>query len=176
MTDWLLAINFFLHLMATVVWIGGLMLVTFVLWPEVRGILARNPSEESQRALTRLLDRLRKRFYPLANLSLVVLIATGIYQMGKNRYYEGLLQFNNDWSRAILFKHIAVIGMVGIGVLMQWGIIPAMERTALLMSRQPDEASSTSAALRRREQRLTALNAILGIIVLACTAAATAAR
>ncbi len=174
MTDWLLALNFFLHLIATVVWIGGLMLVTFILWPEIRGLMLRHPSDETQKSLTLLVDRLRKRFYPIANLSLMVLIATGIYQMSKSRYYEGLLQFNNDWSRAILIKHLAVIGMVGIGALMQWAIIPALERAALLISR--GKAAPDIAILRRRERRLTWLNAVLGVFVLACTAAATAAR
>lgn len=170
MTNWPLALSLFLHLIATVVWLGGLILASLLLWPEMRTLLARSAQGG---VLLEFLDRLRKRFYPIANLSLFVLIVTGLYQMDKSPHYEGFLVFANDWSRAILLKHIAVVGMIGVGALMQWAVLPALERASLLASRGHDPADLER--LRRRERRLTALNGVLGVVVLVCTAIATAA-
>lgn len=172
MVDWLLALSYFLHLVATVVWLGGLVLMSVLVWPEARTLLARR---EQSGILLDLLDRIRKRFYPLANLSLIVLIVTGLFQMDKNRHYDGLLQITNDWTRAILIKHIAVLGMLVVGVVMQWSVLPAQERAALL-ARQGKTAPIAKLdleKLQRRERQLTLLNSILGILVLLFTAIAT---
>jgi uncharacterized membrane protein len=168
MVEWLLALSQFLHLVATIVWLGGLTLMTIIVLPETRALMARH---EQHRVLIDLLDRLRKRFYPLANLSLVVLIVTGLYQMDRSPQYDGLLQFTNDWTRAILLKHLAVLGMLLIGTIMQWGVLPALERASLL-ARQGKESPDLE-KLRQRESRLTAINCVLGILVLVCTAIAT---
>jgi uncharacterized membrane protein len=168
MVNWLLALSYFLHLVATVVWIGGLVVLPFVVWPEARAIIARS---DQGGALLSLLDGVRKRFYPLANFSLVVLIVTGLFQMDQNPHYQGLLQLTNDWTRAILLKHLAVLGMLIIGIIMQWGIMPALERAALLVQRGKD--SPDLGRLQRRERQLTLLNCGLGIVVLIFTAIAT---
>ncbi len=164
--NWL-ALSFFLHMTATVVWIGGLFLLTILVWPESRALIERH---EQSGVLIELLDRLRKRFYPLTNLSLIVLIVTGLFQMEENPHYDGLLQLTNDWTRAILLKHIAVLGMLLVGVTMQWGVLPALERATLVV--RHGKESPDIERLRSRERQLTVLNLILGIIVLVFTAIA----
>ncbi len=167
MSPSILAISYFFHLLATVVWIGGLVILTLLVWPEARNVLTDSPE------LYRFLTRLRKRFLPWGNLSLAVLIVTGLIQMSADPNYQGVLKFTNDWSRAILLKHIAVAGMVVCGIALQYWVVPALERTSLLMERQQGD-SATWARLRRYEVRLTWLNVALGILVLAFTAWATA--
>ena len=162
-----LAISLFFHLLATVVWIGGLVILTILVWPETRRILAETP------ALYQLLTRLRKRFMPLANLSLAVLLVTGLFQMTADPNYEGVLQFANDWSRVILLKHLTLIGMVVCGVALQFWVAPALERASLLLERSKGDPEEW-ARLRRYEVRLTWINVILGILVLVFTAWATA--
>ena len=169
MIPWLLALSFFLHLIATIVWLGGLVLMTVVIWPEARAIVTRH---DESGALLELLERLRKRFYPLANLSLIVLIVTGLYQMGQSPHYDGFLQIKNDWARAILLKHIAVLGMLVVGATMQWGVLPALDRATLLVRRGKEAPDLEQ--LRRRERQLLVVNCILGVIVLFFTAVATA--
>jgi uncharacterized membrane protein len=171
MIQWLLAFSFFLHLVATVVWVGGLVLFTVLVWPEARALISR---QDQSGAVLDLLDRLRKRFYPLANLSLVVLIVTGLFQMDQNPHYDGLLQLTNDWTRAILLKHVAVLGMLVVGLAMQWGVIPALERASLLVRRGKD--SPDLERLRHRERQFTALNLALGVLVLLFTAMATSIK
>jgi uncharacterized membrane protein len=163
----LLAISLFFHLLATVIWIGGLVIMTILVWPEMRRVLEPNAP------LYQLLTRLRRRFGPLSNFSLVVLVLTGLSQMTANPNYDGFLQIDNDWSRAMLLKHLAIVGMVICGVVLQYGVTPALERASLLLERGKGDAVEWE-RLRRREIRLTWVNVILGIAVLGFTAWATA--
>ena len=148
--------------MATVIWVGGLLITVLLVWPEVRRTL------EDSVPLYTLLQRLRKRFAPLGNLSLVVLVVTGLTQMSLDSNYNGVMDFSNAWSRVILLKHIAIVGMVICGGLLQYGVFPALERATLLQERGKD--SPEWAALRRREIQLTWINAVLGMCVLAFSA------
>ncbi|MBX3063353.1 MAG: CopD family protein [Anaerolineae bacterium] len=168
MIDWLLVISLFLHLLATAIWLGGLILASILIMPEARKRMA------AITGLVEFLDRLRARFDPLANLSLVTLVVTGLYQMTRDPNYEGFLAVNNDWSRAILLKHIAVIGMVLVGGIMQFGIVPAIERAKLYASQGKTLPNYDVQSLRRRERRFIVLNTVLGVVVLLCTAVATA--
>ncbi len=162
-----LALSYFAHLVATVVWIGGLVTLTVFVWPETKRALADNP------ALYDFLTRLRKRFVPLTNISLVVLVFTGFVQMTASKYYGGLLELNNDWSRLLFFKHIAIFGMVMCGLVLQYNVTPALERASLLLERGKGDAAEWT-KLRRREVRLTWLNVLLGLAVLGFTAWMTA--
>lgn len=167
--DILLVISLILHLVATAVWIGGLLLMSFIVFPESRKLIE---NREGGAILTEFLDRVRKRFHPMSNLSLLVLIVTGLYQTSVNPNYKGLLEFTNDWTRAILWKHVAVVGMVMIGGVMQWGVIPGIERAALRL--KAGRAAPELMSLRQRERLLTAINCALGVIVLIFTGIATA--
>jgi uncharacterized membrane protein len=163
----LLAISYFFHLIATIVWIGGLAVLTVMVLPEARRVLGTNPQFYT------LLTRLRKRFLPLSNLSLVVLVVTGLIQMSGDSHYDGVLQFTNEWSRVILYKHIAVLGMFVCGLAIQYGVVPALERATLLAEHHKGDAAELD-RLRSREARLTWINLILGVLVLGFTAWATA--
>jgi uncharacterized membrane protein len=161
----LLSLSHFIHLMATVVWIGGI--GVFVLWiyPESKKSLP-NPDERRK-----LLFVLQRRFRPVANFSLVMLLGTGMLQMSADPNYEGILQFTNTWSIAMVFKHLAYVGMVGIMVLIQFGLAPSLERAHLLASKGNSEELDR---LLNQEALYTKIIGILGVIVLACTAIATA--
>ncbi len=163
----ILAIAYFFHLIATVVWVGGLVMLTILVWPEARRSLAGNA------ALEPLLSALRRRFMPLTNFSLVVLAVTGLVQMTGDPNYDGVLQFGNEWSRIILLKHIAIAGMFVCGLILQFSTIPALERATLLAEHGKGDPTAWS-RLRRTEVRLTWINVALSILVLAFTAWATA--
>lgn len=167
MSPSILAISYFFHLIATIVWIGGLVILTIMVLPEARRVLGTNPEFYS------LLARLRKRFTPLSNLSLVVLIVTGLVQMAGDSNYDGVLQFTNEWSRVILYKHIAVLGMFVCGLALQYWVVPSLERATMLAERHKGDPAELD-RLRTRETRLTWVNLILGVLVLGFTAWATA--
>lgn len=159
----ILAISLFFHLLATAIWVGGLLITTLLVWPEMRRVLEHNTS------LYTLLSRLRKKFTPISNLALAVLITTGLIQMSLDPNYDGFLTFDNTWSRVMLAKHIVIVLMVMVGLILQNAVFPALERTTLLLERQKVDQKMYD-ALRQREIRLTWLNVMLGIGVLALSA------
>jgi uncharacterized membrane protein len=161
----LLTISYFIHLIATVVWLGGLLIFSLLVFPEARRTVT-NHNENRQ-----LLLNLQKRFRPIANLSLVALLGTGLIQMSADTNYEGLLVIENTWSVAMFLKHIAFGGMIVVLLLLQFGVIPALERATILANkRKPNELDQ----LLTREVRLTWLQMGLGGLVLIFTAVATA--
>jgi uncharacterized membrane protein len=152
---------------ATIVWIGGLVILTVLVLPAARRTVADHA------ALLAFTSRLRRRFMPLTHLSLAVLILTGMFQMVGDPNYKGFLEFSNTWSIAMLLKHVSIIGMVGVGLILQFGTLPALERAAILLKRGKRDADEYEHLLRR-EARLTWVNTFLGMAVLAFTAWATA--
>lgn len=164
MTFWILALSYWIHLLATVVWLGGLALMGFVAWPALR-----QQTLQSNQWLA-----LQKRFTPWVNASLVLLLVTGFVQMTNDANYEGFLQVNTLWSQAILVKHLAVVAMIIVGGIVQWRVHPAMDRIALLAEKRPDLAREEQDALQRREIRLLQLNMLCAAAVLLFTAIATA--
>jgi uncharacterized membrane protein len=158
-----LALSLFFHIVATVIWIGGLLLTVLLVWPEVRRVLEDQPS------LYRLLSRWRQRFAPISNLALATLLVTGLIQMSLDEYYEGFMSFENQWSQVMLVKHIAIVFMALVGLALQYGVVPALERASLLVERGKGDPQ-VWAALRRREVALTWVNVGLGLLVLALSA------
>ncbi len=154
-------------MLATVVWLGGIILLVVLVWPEARRTLSENPG------LYQFLSRLRKRFFPLINLSLIVLAVTGLIQMAGDSNYDGVMQITNEWSLVMLIKHIAAAGMAIGSIVLQYGVVPALERASLLVERGKGNPQEWE-RLRRREVILTWITVILGMLVLAFTAWALA--
>lgn len=167
MPPFALAISYFVHLIATVIWIGGLATLLLLVWPASRKVL-----DEGART-HEFLRTLRKRFVPWTNFALVVLLLTGFIQMSADDHYEGMLQFGNEWSVAILLKHVAFLGMIVFGLLLQYVIAPALERAELLADHGKGDPAEV-ARLTRRETILTWITLALGVAVLGFTAWATA--
>ena len=167
MSEAALTLSLFFHIAATVIWIGGILLITFLVVPELNRALAEQP------ALHQLLTRLRARFTIVGNLALAVLIVTGLLQMSTDSNYEGLLRFSNRWSQALLLKHILIIVMALCGLLLQFAVAPALERASLLRARGLDERDEW-ARLHLRERRLTIVIAMLALAILAASAWLTA--
>ncbi len=161
---WILALSYWLHLLSTVIWLGGMALMAIVGWPAVR----RHLLDSEQWAL------LLRRFTPWANASLIILWVTGFLQMTADPNYEGFLAFNSLWAQALLVKHIAVIGMMALGFYVQFRIHPALARLALLEQKRPKAAQAERAQLAQKENRLLRWNLICAAAVLLFTAIATA--
>ncbi len=163
----IISASFFLHLLATVAWIGGLVTLALVVQP----VLNRFIIDAKEQA--RLLEAVQKRFQPIANFSLAVLILTGMVQTFTNPLYKGFLNFGNTWAQAILLKHIAVLGMVVVAVTITFSVQPALKRNALLLANGVADEQQTI-RLRAQQVRLTRINLVLSIIVLMFTAIASA--
>lgn len=162
MPVWALTLAFWLHMAATVVWIGGLFYQAVILEPSISHLLA--PEQ-----LAAVLRSLRRRFQPLAWLSLAVLFATGLAQMAGNANYEGLLVIENRWAAAMLAKHITIFLMMGVAGYQTWFLHPELERAALR------KAAGEIGSLTGRQVRSQRVNIALSLIVLALTAVARTA-
>lgn len=164
MTFWLLVASYWVHLLATVVWLGGIALMAFIAWPALRqGTLSSNQWFQ-----------LQKRFLPWVNAALVVLLITGFVQMTNDENYHGFLAVDSIWAWAMLLKHIAYAGMVALTAWLQFMLYPAMARLALLMETQPEVAAAEHDKLAAREIRYLRLNVLAAMLVLLFTAMATA--
>lgn len=164
MTFWVLVASYWVHLLATVVWLGGIALMAFIAWPALRqGTLSSNQWFQ-----------LQKRFLPWVNAALIVLLITGFIQMTNDENYNGFLAIDSLWAWAMLLKHIAYGGMVLLTAYLQFGLYPAMARLALLAESRPETADAKRDQLAAREIRYLRLNVIAAMLVLFFTAIATA--
>lgn len=160
-TPQLLAASYLVHIIATVVWIGGIVFMALVVMPVVEG----------EPGCSRFLSAIQKRFAPIANICLVVLIVTGMVQLTANSSYTGFLNFSSIWAKAILLKHVAVGGMILTALYMSLVHQPDMARTAMLLASGKARPEET-AALTRRQSQLAQINIVLSIVVLLFTAVA----
>jgi uncharacterized membrane protein len=161
---WALSLAYWLHMLATILWIGGLAAVVLLL-PAARRSLESGD-------FAGLLERIQRRLDPVGWLSLAVLVVTGLFQMSASPHYEGFFTIGNRWAAAILAKHLVFLGMIGISAYMTWGLLPGIRRNALLLAR--GLPGMEAERLQRREMLLLRLNLILGVIVLGLTALARA--
>ena len=165
--DWALTTTYWLHMLATVIWIGGLVTLSIFVLPPASQTL--KPADYAA-----LLERIQKRLDPAAWFSLALLLATGMIQMSSSDSYQGFLAIENRWAVAMLVKHIVFLGMVLISAYMTWWLLPGLRRYALLQTkgRSSKLLASETEPLQKRSIYLLRLNLVLGIIILALTAVA----
>ena len=163
--SWVMAIFFWLHMLATVTWIGSLAAINLLVLPA------------STRTL-KLADQLsfiaalQKRLEPLAWFSMGLLVVTGLFQMSANPHYDGFLSTSTQWSLAILIKHGLAAVMAVVSAIQTWEVLPAIHRTLMKKENaKPDELVK----LQRREINLLRMNLVLSVLILGATAFARAA-
>jgi uncharacterized membrane protein len=164
--SWALALTFWLHLFATVTWVGSLAGVSLLVLPAMKQSL----DAETQLVF---IEALQRRLEPIAWFSMSLLLATGLFQMSVNPHYDGFLSTSTQWSLAILIKHLLGIVMVVVSAIQTWEVIPAIRR-AIVRSKKSNNVRELD-ALRRREVRLLRMNFGLSLLILLATAFARAA-
>ena len=146
-------INNFLHLLATVSWIGGIIFINIVLFPSQTAI------EPSQRG--KLFGAVVKRFTVVVWISVIVLLLTGLYKTPSSMLFNPVSRFG-FW---LTVKHIAILLMIINGILLTFVISPKMRK----LSPQPGEQPLTEFIKAQKNIGTIALaNMILGIIILFC--------
>ena len=124
-STWALWLAYWLHMLATVVWIGGLAALAIFVLPAARRAL--DPP-----AYAAFLTNLQQRFDPLGWFSLAILAATGMFQMSASPSYQGFLAIENRWAAAILIKHLFFFGMAGLSAYLTWGLMPKIDRKSVV--------------------------------------------
>ena len=161
--DWALTLIYWTHMIATVVWIGGLTILLFLVIP----ITTRTLAADVQVVF---FESLQRRFDPISWLCLILLVATGLFQMSASPNYNGFLTINNRWAVAILIKHLLFVGMVIVNGILSWGVLPGLKNAALRRKKGLEAPGDDS--LRRREILLLRVNFLLGVLILGMTALA----
>ena len=163
---WAIALVFWLHMLATVIWLGGLAAIAILVLPAAKRVL--KPADQLA-----FIEGIQKRLEPLAWFSLATLVATGLFQLSVNPHYDGFLSTTGQWSLAILTKHIMVIVMIVVSAIQTWEVLPAIRRGLMRVEKgQADEVEMER--LQKRETLLLRLNIGLSILILAATAFARA--
>ena len=163
---WALALTYWLHLLATVSWVGSLAAISFLILPAMKRAL----DPETQLVF---IEAMQKRLEPIAWFSMSLLLLTGLFQMSVDPHYDGFLSISTQWSIAILSKHLLGIVMVVVSAIQTWEVIPAIRR-AIMRSKKSKNAEELD-ALRRREILLLRMNFGLSVLILLATAFASAA-
>jgi uncharacterized membrane protein len=97
----------FFHLLATVFWIGGIAMILLVILPGARNSLnAKNMGE--------VMKEVARRFTPLANASIVVLVITGLLIGHLDKGFFGFGTWETRWKAVLVLKHLVVAVMVAI--------------------------------------------------------------
>lgn len=163
-----LALAYWLHIIATVMWVGGMITLSWLVIPAARRTLEAGSYAD-------FLERLQDGLQRIGWLSLVVLVATGMFQMSAHPAYEGFLTISNSWSVAILAKHLVIGLMVMVSAYLTWGLMPALRRLSFKRSAGLPIDEAENQALARREATMLRVNLILSVVVLLLTAVARAA-
>ncbi len=162
-----LALIYWLHMLATVAWVGSLASLALLVAPVARKVL--KASEQAA-----FLGQMQLRLQNLGWLSLALLAVTGMFQMSASPNYHGFLAIANPWAVAILSKHLAIGAIVLVNLYLAFALTPARRRAELRQSRGAGEAGVLDRLLRR-EMALLWVNLGLSGLVLALTAVARTA-
>ena len=160
MNLWILALSHFLHILGTVVWIGGILMTLLVILPGSKAAI------ESASMVGKLMKEVAKRFTPLANISILLLIATGIIIFFYDKNYTSFLEMKNHWNVLIALKHVLVSIMIIIHFYRGLILSKKIEK----YSSKPNEIQTNR--LKKLSLDLVKVNFSLGIIVVLLTVVA----
>jgi len=159
-----MALIYWLHMLATVTWIGSLAAINLLILPAAQRTL--KPVDQLS-----FIAAVQKKLEPVAWFCIGLLLATGLFQMSANSHYNGFLNTSTEWSLAILVKHSLGVIMVVVSAIQTWEVIPSIHRILL----KKDSADSNELArLQRREIILLRTNLMLSVLILGATAFARA--
>jgi uncharacterized membrane protein len=159
---WAVALTFWLHLIATVTWIGSLVSISILVLPAAARTL--QPTDQLV-----FIDTIQKRLEPIGWFSVSLLVVTGLFQMSVNVHYNGFLSVSGLWSLAILVKHILVISLIAVSAMHTWDVLPAIRRALMRKDKVNQEQLDS---LRHRETILMRTSLALSVLILLATAVA----
>jgi uncharacterized membrane protein len=164
---WVLAILYWLHMAATAGWFGGMAAFLFVGSPAFDKFL--QPAARQAMVIQGF-----RFLQTIAWTAILILAASGMFQMSASPAYGGFLAFHNRWAVAILVKHLLYGGMVVLTAIGTFGIQSGLQRATLLTELDPERGYKQKLALEKRQLALVRLEFGMGVGVLLLTAIARA--
>lgn len=154
MPTFLAVLSTWLHVLATVVFVGYYAFTGLIYLPVLESRMQAN-------ALRAVLEQVSARLRPYFGGSLLVFLVTGTHLMLINPSYAGFGNFfANAWSVLIVLKHVLVVGFLVIAV---WS-----ERAFLA------EVSDQKPAALKSFRRALNANTVLGALIVLMTCVAQA--
>lgn len=146
----IIALLEYLHILATVAWIGAMTLLLLVIIPSAKKTLLPNETTFKD-----LMKAIGKKMTLLVNISILIFFITG--------FALGILKETKttEWSTVLIIKLIIIFLMVGIHICRLKVITPYLERKT-----KEDPLSRTFMKLKKFQMNLVWVNLMLGIIVL----------
>ena len=148
MTPILIALSYWLHALATVIFIGHYALLALIYLP----MLSKNGNGLA-------LSEISKQSRPWLYASMIILAITGTYLTIADPNYLGLGNFGSFWGVMMLVKHLLIVGMLLVGF---W--FNAIMRVGPLMSSNTGAAQAIA-----RFRGYNNAMAILSVLILLLT-------
>ena len=150
---------YWIHLVATVIWIGGITFIIFIAIPSSRKVLGAESGK--------LMGEISKRFTPLANYSIILLFVSGIVLAGLNKQFSGVRVLESNWTMALILKVVLFFSMTAIHFYRGLVLAPKIMRTA---------TQTEKTALQKLSINLVKANLTLGLSVLLLSGAISVFR
>jgi uncharacterized membrane protein len=142
----------FIHQMATIAWIGGMVFNLLAVMPTVSKVL--------EPALAgKFMGALMKRVRVIVYVSLLVLFVTGIPMKIASEYYVAIINFDTAWETASFVKHV-LVAILALVALYSFELLS--QKVGRLAAKGP---SAELVSLRKRQQKLAAVSFLLGIAI-----------
>ncbi len=161
---WLDTLVLWIHILAAVSWVGGMIFVAFIIGPYVRRTFP--PAER-----TPLMAAVGQRFSYLGWSAIFTLVATGIYNAVRFlRSWENLL--HTEFGHILLAKIALVAVMIALSIAHDFFLGPRQRELGKALRQIPPEAKTESAPaqalqrLRRWTVLIAQANLLLGIVVI----------
>lgn len=147
-------LNVIVHLLAALFWLGGMFFLAVVGAPVLRRV-------EPPELRAGLFQSLGESFRRSGWVAIAVLLVTGV----ANLHFKGILSvevwshagfWDSGYGRALLWKLLAVSGMVGVSFIHDFVLGPRSTRAT--------QGSARGARLRKQASLLARFNAFLGIL------------
>lgn len=163
MPVWVLSLSYLIHMVATVVWFGGLVTVALFILPFIQKNLKIEEREK-------ILNTIQSKLNPIGWMCLFILTGTGMFQMSEHPSYQGFLAIDNSWAIALFIKHLFIILMVFAMGYMTWIVIPELKKIALKQKLGKEISQVEMIKVRKKEELIIWTNFVLAVFVLIFTA------
>lgn len=153
---YVMGIVYFVHIMATVLWVGGTFVNLFIFMPSAKDTL-------EPPVMGKFMGAVMKRFKPVVYACMVLLGITGFIMMTQNANYSGLMKFESTWSVLSFIKHVVMVLWVILGIYIFEGLLPKMGKLAA------QGPSPELGKLQAFQMKLGMVVVVLAVIVLYLT-------
>lgn len=143
----------FLHLMATIAWIGGMFFNFLVVMPTVAKAL-------DPQTTGKFMGMLFKRVRVVVYISLIILFVTGIPMKIANEFYVSVISFGNNWELIGFVKHVFVAILALMAIYSFEVLLPKVSKLA------KEGPSPKLLGLRKKQMVLGSVSFLFGIIII----------